>query len=100
MTKIKAIEQYFQVVLFIMVNNVVENFNFMFKSHSFESYWTVLSSNAIGMLIKRETLIREHLIVTWSASHATHSHTTLAVLFLVPREPFKVDLCKMNWKKK
>ena len=47
----KATEQYFPVVLFIMVNKVVLTFKSVDKilkcDHSHESYWAVLSCGAV-----------------------------------------------------
>ena len=47
----KAIEQYFHVILFIMLCNTVRNFKFADKTlmydHSYESYWAVLSCDTV-----------------------------------------------------
>ena len=47
----KAIEQYFHVVLFIMLNKVVLTFKSVDETlvcdHSIESYWAVLSCGAV-----------------------------------------------------
>ena len=52
----KAIAQYFHVILFIMLYKVVLNFTFVYETlewdHSNESYWAVLSCGTVDYVIQ------------------------------------------------
>ena len=54
--RMKATEQYFPVVLFIMVNKVILTFEsedeILKYDHSNESYWAVLSCGAVYYAVK------------------------------------------------
>ena len=72
--QMKATEQYFPVVLFIMLYNVVLTFEsvdkILYCDHSNESYWTVLSCGTIYPVV-----LFYCLLSLWMKSYGVTIHT-------------------------
>ena len=78
----KATEQYFPVVLFIMLYKVLLTFDSVDEilkcDHSNESYWAELSCGAVYHAVQGGfwfSSVRESEILTWECCHSNESYT-------------------------
>ena len=78
--RMKAIEQFFYVILFILLYKVVLTFmsvdETLVRDHSNESYWAVLSCRTV-LRMHKVTLIQSNLSVKLYSVTREETHTTL-----------------------
>ena len=93
----KAIEQYFHVVLFIMLYKVIPTFKSVDETlvcdHSNESYWAVLSCGTVYYAVQGVSFFKS-VDETLVCDHSNQSYWAVLFIINAVQGGFKINVCR------